>query len=557
MFDNTRDTTFFNVLNPTALPPLPREGAPKPYRVLLVYPNYSMVNLLPTNIGILAACLRQNGFAVDLFDTTFYRTAERTLDEIRIENLQVRKFSLEDVGVFFKPTNYIDDFRRKVDDFAPDLIAVSVVEDTWVQGRTLVESVADRPARVIVGGVFPTLAPEIPIAHPDVDMICIGEGEHAIIEVAYTLMKGGDPSHIRNLWVKQADGSITKNQVRPPIELDDVPYGDFDLFERERFFRPMQGHVVRMAPIETDRGCPYKCRFCEAPSLVGLYKEATGHYYFRRKSWAKVREEIELYRDRYGVEYIYFNAETFLAMSEKEFDEFIRIYETIRLPFWMQTRVETFTQRRIAELERVNCNRISIGLEHGNQDFRKHIVGKGFSNQQIIDVFRMLDQSSIPVTINNIIGFPGETRELIFDTIELNRELGTDSVNAFIFTPYRGTAMYNDALSSGYITNTADFTNSNVISSMLTMPTITQEEMLGLVRTFSLYVKFPREEWPEIAIAERFTPEGDAKFRELSKRYYERFFDHDFKWTKKACFSTRAYAGPPPVEKQVTEDITN
>jgi anaerobic magnesium-protoporphyrin IX monomethyl ester cyclase len=557
MFDNTRDTTFFNVLNPTALPPLPREGSPKPYRVLLVYPNYSMVNLLPTNIGILAACLRQNGFDVDLFDTTFYRTAERTLDEIRIENLQVRKFSLEDVGVFFKPTNYIDDFRRKVDDFAPDLIAVSVVEDTWVQGRTLIESVSDRPARVIVGGVFPTLAPEIPIAHPDVDMICIGEGEHAIIEIAYTLMKGGDPSSIRNLWVKQADGSITKNQVRPPIELDDVPYGDFDLFERERFFRPMQGHVVRMAPIETDRGCPYKCRFCEAPSLVGLYKEATGHYYFRRKSWAKVREEIELYRDKYGVEYIYFNAETFLAMSEKEFDEFIRIYESIRLPFWMQTRVETFTPRRIAELERVNCNRISIGLEHGNQDFRKHIVGKGFSNQQIIDVFRMLDQSSIPVTINNIIGFPGETRELIFDTIELNRELGTDSVNAFIFTPYRGTAMYEDARSSGYLTNAEDFTNSNVISSMLTMPTITQEEMLGLVRTFSLYVKFPREEWPEIAIAERFTPEGDAKFRELSKRYYERFFDHDFKWTKKACFSTRAYAGPPPVEKQLTEDITN
>ena len=50
---------------------------PKDFKVLLVYPNYSMVNLLPTNIGILTACLKQNGFIVDLFDTTFYRTAEK------------------------------------------------------------------------------------------------------------------------------------------------------------------------------------------------------------------------------------------------------------------------------------------------------------------------------------------------------------------------------------------------------------------------------------------------------------------------------------------------
>jgi radical SAM superfamily enzyme YgiQ (UPF0313 family) len=184
------------------------------------------------------------------------------------------------------------------------------------------------------------------------------------------------------------------------------------------------------------------------------------------------------------------------------------------------------------------------------------MVGKGFKNQQIIDVFRILDRYSIPITINNILGFPGETRELIFDTIELNRELGTDSVNAFFFTPYRGTAMYKDALERGYLDGVAE-TNSLMIGSILKMPTISREEIMGLVRTFSLYVKFPKEEWPEIRVAEQFTDEGNAKFKELSKRYYERFFDHDFKWTKKACFSTRVYAGPPPTEKRVTEDITN
>lgn len=548
-----RETTFFEPRKRQVTPPLPKDPTPKNFKVLLVYPNYSMVNLLPTNIGILTACLRQNGFIVDVFDTTYYRTSEKTLDEIRTETLQVRKFDLSEMGVHFKPGHFIDDFKEKVKQFQPDLIAVTAVEDTWPQGREMIEAVRDYPAPVIVGGVFASLASDVPISHPDVDMICIGEGEHAIIELATRLMNGEDHSTIQNLWVKK-DGKVIRNPMRPPIDLDAVPFGDFDLFERERFYRPMQGKVVRMVPIETDRGCPYTCRFCEAPSLVEMYKEGTGQHYFRRKSWDIVKEELQLYIQKYDAEYVYFNAETFLAMSEQEFDKFVEMYEDIGLPFWMQTRVETFNEHRIEGLERVNCNRISIGLEHGNEEFRKKIVGKGFSNKSIIDLFDLLNRHTIPITINNIIGFPGETRDLIFDTIELNRLLGTDSVNAYIFTPYRGTGMYNDAVAKGYIDPDVE-TNSIITGSILNMPTISKEEILGLVRTFSLYVKFPKEEWPDIEEAEQFTPEADAKFAELSKRYYERFFDHDFKQTKKACISTRVYDGPMP-DKQETEIFT-
>lgn len=549
--DGLRETTHFEVINNLAAPALPKDPAPKPFKVLLVYPNYSMVNLLPTNIGILTACLRQNGFEVGLFDTTFYRTSEKTLDEIRVENLQVRKFNLEDFGVQFKPGHYVEDFKRKVAEFKPDLIGVTVVEDSWPQAKQLIGSVHDSPAPVIVGGVFPTLAPEIPLRCADVDMICVGEGELAIVELATRLWKHEDHTTVKNLWVK-VDGDIVKNPMNPPIPMDEVPFGDFDLFEPERFYRPMQGKIMRMAPIETDRGCPYKCRFCEAPSLVNIYREETGQYYFRRRSWSKVREEIEEYVRRYKINYIYFNSETFLAMGENEFDEFVEMYRQIRLPFWMQTRIETLNEKRIRALEEINCNRISIGLEHGNEDFRNAIVGKGFSNERIVGVFQLFQSSSIPITVNNILGFPGETRELIFDTIELNRRLGADSYNAYYFTPYRGTAMRQYAVEKGYVTEDAE-TGTLMTGSILDMPTISREEIMGLVRTFSLYVRFPREEWPQIALAEKFTPEGNAEFEELSEHYYERFFDHDFKFTKKACISTRIYGKP----KAITEDITN
>ena len=115
--------------------------------------------------------------------------------------------------------------------------------------------------------------------------------------------------------------------------------------------------------------------------------------------------------------------------------------------------------------------------------------------------------------------------------------------------------MFNDAVSNGYLVPDVE-TNSPMISSILDMPTISQQEILGLVRTFSLYVKFPKEEWPQIAKAEKFTPEGEQVFSELTKFFYERFFDHDFKASKKACFSTRVYDGPK-VEKQETEILPN
>ena len=541
-----RDTTEFDAEAITA-PVLPHDPTPKNFKVLLVYPNYAMVNLLPTNIGILAACLKQNGFEVQVFDTTFYRTSEKTIDEIRVENLQVRKFNLEEFGVKFKPNHFLDDFKALVWNYQPDLIGLSVVEDTWPQGKQLLAAVRDYPCPVIVGGVLPTLAPEIPMRCEDIDMLCVGEGEYAIVEVASKLWKGESVDGVRNLWVRSGD-TIHKNKLNPPIPLDAVPFGDFDLFDAERFFRPMQGRVMRMAPIETDRGCPYKCRFCEAPSLVGLYREQTGQYYFRRRSWAKVREEIESYIQKYQVNYIYFNSETFLAMSEAEFEAFVAMYRDIKLPFWMQTRIETLTERRIAALETVNCNRISIGLEHGNEFFRNKIVGKGFSNDRIIEVFKLFTSSRIPITVNNILGFPGETRALIYDTIMLNRQLGADSYNAYYFTPYHGTAMRKDAVEKGYVEEDAE-TSTLMTGSMLNQPSISRTELMGLVRTFSLYVKFPLEEWPEIEKAEAFTPKGDAKFAELSARYYDRFFDHDFKSTRKACISSAIYKRP-------TESIT-
>ena len=487
------------------------------FRVLLVYPNLQMVNLLPSNISILSACLRERGYGVSLFDTTLYPVEEQSIDQRRVEYLQVRPFDLERYGIRYRETDVFSDFVEKVRSFRPDLIAVTMVEDTFPLALRLIRSLGKREVPVIAGGVHVLLNPEAILRRPEIDMICFGEGEEALPEVCERLAGGGDPAGIPNIWTK-GDGGIEKAPMRSLVDLDSIPYNDFTLFEEARFFRPMQGRVFRMIPIEVDRGCPYHCTFCAAPSLRALYKKECGGQYFRVKTNGRIIAELESQVRKYRAEYIYFNSETFLAMNNERFREFARLYgERIHLPFWCQSRIETITEEKVQTLDEMGCDRISIGIEHGNEEFRKQVLRKHFTNRQVMDAFSVFARHRIPVTVNNMIGFPGETRDLAFDTIRLNRAISADSTNCFAFKPYHGTHLREVAIREGYLKD--DDPVQTLVESTLDMPGFPKEEINGLLRTFPLYVKFPEDRFPEIRRAEANTGEGNRAFHQLATEY--------------------------------------
>jgi radical SAM superfamily enzyme YgiQ (UPF0313 family) len=316
----------------------------------------------------------------------------------------------------------------------------------------------------------------------------------------------------------------SRNTSSPsPIDINSLPYEDLSVFEEKRIYRPMQGKVLRMVPICMDRGCPYNCSFCAAPSQRKLYLNYC-HKYFRIKSIDRVIDEIKYQMQKNKADYIYFNSETFFARKEDYLEEFAKKYsKEIGLPFWCQTRVETITEKRVKLLENMHCDRMSIGLEHGNEGFRKKILKKHFTNKQVIESFKILEKSTIPVTVNNVIGFPDETRKLTFDTIELNRKITADSINAFFFVPYHGTPLREYAIQKGYLDPEAK-PDSLMRSSILKMPQFPGNEIKGLVRTFPLYVKMPKSYFPKIKIAEQLNEKGDKMLAELRDVFFEKYF---------------------------------
>lgn len=136
---------------------------------------------------------------------------------------------------------------------------------------------------------------------------------------------------------------------------------------------------------------------------------------------------------------------------------------------------------------------------------------------------KILEKYEIPVTVNNIIGFPYETRELIFDTIKLNRQIKSDTTNAYAFVPYHGTPLHKLCMEKGYISNHTQ-TRYLTKDTVLDMPQLSMGEIRGLMKTFCLYIKFPKSEWNKIKIAEKEDEEGNRIFDELRKIYLEKYF---------------------------------
>ena len=498
-------------------------------RVLFVYPTYR--NMLSPAIGLLAAVLKERGHEVQLFDTALYADTygqgeSLDADVQKSDRLQARPYEMPE-ELELKTTNPFDDLLAQVAEFEPDLLAMSCTEDMWEFGVDLLSFVRERRnVLTVVGGVFPTFAPRLALVHKAVDIVCKGEGEDALAVLCDRISLGQPFDEIPNLWTKSRSGAIIETPLQM-VDMDANPLIDASIVDGSRYYRPMGGRVWRMFPVETHRGCPYKCAFCNSPSQMALYRNELGENFLRRKSFKNMERELLYFKEEMGAEYFYFWADTFFSWKPGEFEEFAKMYERIGLPFWCQTRIETVTHQRLERLSEIGCARVSFGLEHGNPEFRQRWLKRRMSNEMIVEKFAIVNEVDIPFSVNNIIGFPHETRELAFDTVRLNRRFECNDRSAYVFTPFQGTPLRAECDRLG-LTQPDEIVQSSIPdTAALDMPQFRRSEVLGLVKTFNMYVHFEEDRWPEIREAEGTTREEKERYIALREEFAARFWGDD------------------------------
>ncbi len=517
----------------------------------MIYSNQYATGNKPIGIASLSAILKREGHSFKLFDCTAYKvkrdgeftdwnkTGEKVSQFMAAKNAE-RLPKREEVTY----TQLIEKVIEDINLFKPDMIGLSALSDDYPLGLRIMEKVklSFNNIPTIIGGVHATIDPAGVITEKCFDMVCVGEGEYVMLDIAKRIDEKKDFLNIKNLWVKNHDGTIHKNIVRPYEQnLDNFPMPDWSIYPDTAFYKPFKGKVYKYGDFEMSRGCPYKCSYCINVQMQAIYK-STGENYHREKSIKRVIEEIKYAKEKYEIEFIKFWDETFLLMSKERLEEFAELYsKEIGLPYVIETTAKSITPHSASLLKKSNCKSASLGLETGSPDLRNGILHKPTENETYLNAFKLLEINGIQKVSYNMLGLPMEKQSDIFKTIAMNKLCKTDTQTNGKFYPYKGTPVRRMLIEKGWlneerekeITKGYDFNSLTDHKSVLEFDQIDTDlngKLLNRIsKLFLTYIVWPVKLWPLIDCIKNCEKDNDEFINYLGDKLNEVTYFSKFK----------------------------
>lgn len=456
-------------------------------KILFVYPNKEGYPIIPLGISVLSGIMKYHGHSVDLFDVTFIIT-ERYDHKAREKTGVVEKIDIEKYWGTGDQLDIDEEFRKKINIFQPDLIAFTVVENNYFMAKRLLRIAKETSlALTIVGGLFPTIMPDLFINSSDVDLVCVGEGEYAMTELAAKLDLAEDISGIPNLVVKH-NGNSMHNRLCAYYNWEPLIFQDWEIFDERHLLKPFMGKMNRTGFFELSRGCPYKCAYCPNRLCQEIFKRL-GRYN-REKPIEYAIKEMEHFKGKYNLDLIFFNDENFLTMKNERLADFCKNFRSrVSLPFFIMTRADSLLdENKIRMLKEAGCVTIGIGVESGNEDIRRKLLNKNIPNDVYEKAFANCHKYDIRTTANIMIGLPFETEENIIESANFCRKLQAKSLSLAIYAPYHGTLLRDVCSEEGYIENKISEDIAIINRSILNMPQLSKEKIEELYLKFNALV---------------------------------------------------------------------
>ena len=379
-------------------------------------------------VGYIAAMLRANGHEVRLFIDPQYFNDEN----INIRWLHTRLDRKKHVVQALKS-------------FAPDLVGFSVVSDfyPWAcEMAKLVKQEMDTP--IIFGGIHPTSVPERVIRKSYVDMVCVGEGEYPMLELAESLATGVPDYSIKNIWFKR-DGQIIANEQRDLIDdLNALPVPAKDLFYSQ------SPHLAHCYHIMASRGCAYACSYC-CHSILKQRCRGKGTY-FRQRRVENVLDELKNAKAQYGIRYVRFFDDS-LGLNVDWLKEFSDRYpREIGLPFICYMYPSHVSGATARLLKNAGCCEVEIGVQSLNEELSRTVLNRKMPVQTIARAIDILKKEGIRLIADNIVGLPGQKEEDLLKMAEFYNERRVNRIYFFWLRYYPGTAITELARERGILT---------------------------------------------------------------------------------------------------------
>ena len=467
-------------------------------KILFLYPNFGGDGKIPIGMALLMTILNNEGHKIELFDVSFIAGEHNHNDELLERIGAVKETDTSHLYDYHTPSEIDDLLISKIKNFSPDLVGSTIVEDNYKYCHRLLKIIKtiDPEIPTIVGGSTPSIAASVVIENPYIDYLIQGEAEGPMSEFCSLMEKNEDVTKTASLWHKK-NGDVHHNELAPLTNLDELPVMDWSWWDDAHLIKAYEGKLYRSGRIEMSRGCPQKCTYCINETWRNTFFE-TGSKLIRKKSVRKVIDEAKFLKEKYNLDMFFFCDDNFLALTRDKMDEFRDLWkEEVGLPFWINTTLESVTEWRLAALSECGCAGIGIGLESGNEWFRNHILKRNTKNgnEILIETFNLIKQHGIRATANAMIGFPGETKADMFETIKMMKRIKPASYDITFVAPYIGTPIHDLAYSRGLIDvdTKPGFVNMSVNigfrrGAVIRNPYVSDKDMEDIVNNFFDYV---------------------------------------------------------------------
>jgi radical SAM superfamily enzyme YgiQ (UPF0313 family) len=359
---------------------------------------------------------------------------------------------------------YTEEILNKTKDLVKnfEIIGISSLSRGSEKAKQVIGSLQILGQIVVWGGVHATLNPEECASFADI--VCVGEGEGFILELANKIKMREDWKQISNAAYKK-NGHLVVNDLRPLIiNLDELPVMDFT---REDEFHLKNGMFIqaekaydKTEPImfTGSRGCALHCNYCSNSKLKKLFS-GKGRY-VRKMSVSEYVNQAESLKKQFPKsKYFYLVDEDFFARKKEEIQKFSeRWREQVGLPFECMASPIQISEEKMAFLVRAGIWRVDMGVESGSERTKKEIYNRPISNDSVLQAARIINKYSqvIPYYFL-IIGNPYEERKDLLETIHFIEKLPTNfylRTYNLIFLP--GTLLYEFAVRDGIIDGKKD-----------------------------------------------------------------------------------------------------
>ena len=378
-------------------------------------------------VGYLMSMLKHGGHEVDLI-----------FDPGLDDNLFIKARAL-------RRLNRNEALLERARAFRPQLVCVSVLTNLYPFVKRWCHELKEAlGVPILAGGHHVQALPDYVLSTPDIDMVCTGEGEEALLELANRMEVGADITTIPGIWVKGSDGTIHRNEIAPLVEdLDRLPFPEKDLWHEYGCFHDN-------LEIFTGRGCPFRCTFCNIHYQRTIFK-GKGRF-LRKRSVANVMDEFRENLRKFDPKMVSVHDDNFTTMRNYVF-EFCEAYrKEVNLPWYCFGYPTTIKPDLVKAMKAANCRTIFMGVDSGDPELRRRIMERPMTDDLIFRSAQAIKRAGIGLQVSCIYGNPMETPEQMFKTLRMVEELEPTQCSAYVFYPFPKTKLHSLAVECGELT---------------------------------------------------------------------------------------------------------